>query len=72
MGLEKSKADEAIFRVQDSGLFGMIDEFTPADPSENVIGPVDYETRRAVKDEVLRAEQRKEQATILIRQMSIR
>ncbi len=76
MGLKKSGVRKGNSRLQDSGLFGIIDNVIPTNHVEKTTAkfPVslNYQARKLALSSVLRAEYFKAQAITMIRKMSIR
>ena len=76
MSLEKSGVKEGNSRLQDSGLFGIIDKGTPRNHGKHTTVkfpvPFNYQARRLAVAAMLKTEYRKAQAITLIRQMSIK
>lgn len=74
MGLKKSGVKKGNYRLQDSGLFGIIDDVTTTNQMENTgvnfPVPLNYEARKQALAPVLKAEYWKAQAITLIRQNS--
>ncbi|MFQ6064435.1 MAG: hypothetical protein ACE5L6_03065 [Candidatus Bathyarchaeia archaeon] len=76
MSLKKSGVKKSNFRLQDSGLFGIIEKITPTTRMETTTVefpvPVDHQARRLVTTAMLEAEYYKAQAITLARRTSIR
>jgi len=75
MGLKKNGVEKSNSRLQDSGLFGIIEKITPTNHTENTaLFPIsmNHKARRLAVAAVVEAEYYKAQAITLTRRMSIR